>query len=83
MAANVNSKFIEEKLAAAEQLMLAAQKEIFAAIESLEDTESDKAGVEKLFNSAGTLIRATTREKILVKHYGSAPKTAAISRGIN
>lgn len=78
-----NSNFVAEKLAAAEKLMLDAQKEIFAAIEFLEETEGNTDGVEKLFNSSGTLIRATTREKILVKHNNTAPKTAAISRGIN
>lgn len=83
MAAGSNSTFVAEKLAAAEKLMLDAQKEIFAAIESLEEDESDTAGAQKLFNSTGTLIRATLREKTLVKHYGVAPKTAEISRAIS
>lgn len=82
MAANSNSTFVAEKLAAAEQLMLEAQKEIFAALEHLEENEGDTAGAQKLFNSTGTLVRATLREKTLVKHYGSAPKTSAISRRI-
>lgn len=78
-----NSNFVAEKIAEAEKLMLAAQKEFFAAIEFLEETEDDTTGVRALFNSTGTLIRSTTREKILVKHNNTAPKTAAISRGIN
>lgn len=82
MARTITSKIVEEKLAAAEQLMLAAQKEIFAAIEALEDDEDDTAGAQKLFDSTGALIRATLREKTLVKHNGTAPKTSAISRSI-
>jgi hypothetical protein len=82
LAHKSTARIVEEKLAAAEQLMLAAQKEIFAAIEALEDDEDDTAGAQKLFKSTGALIRATFREKTMVKHYGTAPKTAAISRSI-
>lgn len=82
MAADLNSTFIVEKLAAAERLMLEAQKEIFAAIEHLEESEGETTGVQRLFNSTGVLIRATTCEKILLHHYGKAPKTIEIARGI-
>lgn len=78
----VNAPFIESKLTEASKLILEAQTAIAEALESLEDSEehSTEAGVKQLFDSAGALLRSTNREKILVKHGDSAPKTASLAR---
>lgn len=80
--ASVNVPFIESKLTEAARLVLEAQTAISEALESLEDCEehSTEAGIKKLFDSTGALLRAANREKLLVKHGDSALNTANLSR---
>lgn len=77
-----NIPLIESKLTEVTRLILEAQTILGETLESLEDSEerSTEAGIKRLFDSAGSLIGATNRERILVKHGESAPKTAQLVR---